>query len=143
MPMPGAFTDDELLDVWDECHNLSEVVDKLYGNRGGGGYKTVKRVARKHELDVEAKKTHPSKSRRKSVKDLQSKNNLRRALLRERERKCENCERTKWQGREIPLEMHRVDETKSYGESGPDNLKLLCPNCHKFTDNWGRKKTAE
>ena len=35
----------------------------------------------------------------------------------------------------IPLSAHHIDGM--YNNTVPDNLKLLCPNCHSLTDNYG------
>jgi hypothetical protein len=54
---------------------------------------------------------------------------------------CEACGLTEWQGAPISLQLHHVNG------NGHDNrlinLRLLCPNCHSQTDTWGgRNKGA-
>ena len=51
-----------------------------------------------------------------------------------KERKCECCGNTTWNGVPIPLEVHHIDGDGSNNEL--DNLQLLCPNCHALTDNY-------
>lgn len=46
---------------------------------------------------------------------------------------CEECERTMWRGRPIPLELHHVNGDRF--DNRLKNLQLLCPNCHALTDN--------
>lgn len=55
-----------------------------------------------------------------------------------KERKCESCGGTSWLGKDIPLELHHEDGDPS--NNSLDNLKILCPNCHAFTDNYRWKK---
>lgn len=40
-------------------------------------------------------------------------------------------------GKEINLEVHHKDG--NHINNSFDNLQLLCPNCHSYTDNWRGK----
>lgn len=54
-----------------------------------------------------------------------------------KKKKCEKCGYSKWNNKKIPLELHHID-----GNSHNHlltNLKILCPNCHAQTDNFGGK----
>lgn len=44
-------------------------------------------------------------------------------------------------GEPIPLETHHIDGIKTNNEL--NNLKLLCPNCHAFTDNYKGKNVKD
>lgn len=57
-----------------------------------------------------------------------------------KERRCEKCGITEWLENPIPLELHHKDGDKN--NNNLDNIEILCPNCHAFTDNYrwkGRK----
>jgi HNH endonuclease len=45
--------------------------------------------------------------------------------------KCMCCSNTEWQNNPIPLELDHIDGNA--GNNSPDNLRLLCPNCHSQT----------
>lgn len=45
--------------------------------------------------------------------------------------KCVQCENTEWLGEPIPLELDHIDGNA--GNNKPENLRLLCPNCHAKT----------
>ena len=78
----------------------------------------------------------------KEVDEAKDKKCIKRGLIKKRGYKCEGCEEENHRGEKIPLEIHRIDGTKTYKESTEKNLKLLCPNCHAQTDNYRRKKSS-
>ncbi|MCZ4118852.1 HNH endonuclease signature motif containing protein [Streptomyces sp. H39-S7] len=48
---------------------------------------------------------------------------------------------TEWNGKPLRLEVDHVDG--SWWDNRPENLRLLCPNCHAVTDTYrGRKRRA-
>lgn len=62
-------------------------------------------------------------------------------ILREgyRQRECQRCGLTEWQGEPIPLEVEHVNGIST--DHRLANLQLLCPNCHALTPTWrGRNK---
>ena len=60
------------------------------------------------------------------------KDTVKRALLAHRENKCECCGLEQWLDKPIPLEVHHKDGDNTNND--PDNLQLLCPNCHALTN---------
>lgn len=58
-------------------------------------------------------------------------------LIETRGYKCERCGTEKWMNEPIPLDTHHKD-----GDSDNNylnNLLLICPNCHRQTNNHGSK----
>ena len=56
-----------------------------------------------------------------------------------KETRGEQCEQCGWHEvnpntGKIPLQIHHIDGDCT--NNHPDNLKLLCPNCHSLTDNY-------
>lgn len=51
-----------------------------------------------------------------------------------KEYRCELCGSEKWMGKSIPLELHHINGIHT--DNRLENLQLLCPNCHAFTDNY-------
>lgn len=65
-------------------------------------------------------------------------------LIHLRGRKCECCQNTEWLGQPINLEIHHLNGDRK--DNRLENLHLLCPNCHSYTENWrgrGKRKTAK
>ena len=50
-----------------------------------------------------------------------------------KERKCESCGLSEWQGKPIALELHHING--NHYDNTLSNLQILCPNCHSLTYN--------
>ena len=66
-----------------------------------------------------------------------AKDTIRRYLLLTRDRVCARCGLSEWLGNTIPLESHHIDGNSNNNED--QNLELVCPNCHVFTDTYKGK----
>ena len=52
---------------------------------------------------------------------------------------CMLCGAAEWLGHPLPLEVDHIDGDAS--NNSPDNLRIICPNCHSITATWkGRNK---
>lgn len=73
---------------------------------------------------------------------MSSNKKIKTELIIKRGHKCQSCLNTEWLNKPITLELDHIDgDNKNNLES---NLRLLCPNCHSFTDTWkGRNITKE
>lgn len=59
---------------------------------------------------------------------------------------CEVCDLSEWQGQPITLQVDHINGDPS--NDHPDNLRLICPNCHSQTEflgaaNKGRGRKAQ
>ncbi len=54
---------------------------------------------------------------------------------------CESCLNTTWKNKPIPLELHHINGIAN--DHRKENLELLCPNCHAFTDTYRGKNVVD
>ena len=131
-----------------ESESLIEVCRKAGIVPTTGNYDTLKKVITNNSVDIShfkrvggtsTKKRELSEYLVKGVKVSSFK--LKNRLLEEgiKEHRCENpeCGRTEWNGKPIPLELHHINGDNT--DNRLENLQILCPNCHAFTDNYSGK----
>lgn len=70
---------------------------------------------------------------------ISHRNTIKKCLIKIHGYKCSICSLDHWQGYRLSLELDHVDGNA--GNNMPDNLRLVCPNCHSITPTWkGRNK---
>lgn len=57
-----------------------------------------------------------------------------------KDQRCEQCSLTEWLGQPAPLDLDHIDGNPK--NNNFENLRILCPNCHRQTPTWGRKNRA-
>ena len=63
---------------------------------------------------------------------------LKRYLIETRGEKCDECGTPPmWNNKSLVLQLDHIDGNSD--NNYPSNLRLLCPNCHSQTDNFGSK----
>lgn len=144
------FTKEELLVMCAESESFRELASKIgYKPDGGSCIKTVKEMCEEYEFDTShfTGQAHTKNIGRYRVpiedyltnkREIQS-YKLRNRLFAENifEKRCCRCGLTEWLGQPIPLELHHKDGNKK--NNSLDNLEILCPNCHYFTDTYKTK----
>ena len=145
------YSKEELQKILDTSNSYTDVLHKI-GIRGGSSINTLKRIIKEYNLSEEVlnlnyrklkKDCSNNKSTKKNVSEYLykgskiSSHNLKTKLIESqlKEYKCEMCKNTEWLGKPIKLHLHHKDGDHLNNEL--DNLQLLCPNCHSYTDNYG------
>jgi hypothetical protein len=62
---------------------------------------------------------------------------LRRWMLENKKHECCMCHNVRWFDLPIPLEVDHIDGHSE--NNSPDNLRLICPNCHSTTPTFKAK----
>ena len=66
-----------------------------------------------------------------------NRSHLKQRLIAEgrKENRCERCGISEWLGDGLNMEIHHVNGNGK--DNREENLRMLCPNCHAQTPNWG------
>ena len=64
-------------------------------------------------------------------------NSIKDYLIKKNGHQCEICNLIEWNSQSIPLDIHHINGDSS--DNNLSNLIILCPNCHRQTDNYGFK----
>lgn len=83
------------------------------------------------------KRIHLDARRVYNLEDAETDKTRKKILVKERGARCEECRRKTWMGRDITLELHHIDGDSS--NNNPDNLMIICPNCHSQTTTYKAK----
>ena len=148
------WTDEQFIEAVKSSLSYAEVLRKIGLKVAGSNYDTVKRKISELNLDTShmTGKVWNQGERYRPIKQKQpieeilvehstyvNTNHLRQRLLNEglKKRKCECCGNSEWMGEPIALELHHVNGIKN--DLRIENLQILCPNCHAFTDTYRGK----
>lgn len=148
-------TKEEFAQLVKESKSFYELAERIgYEKTGGGTQEALKKAVEEYNLDV-SHFTGQAWNKGKHDYSTFSKNSIKKngkntldALIKLRGQKCENCGLTTWFEKPINLEVHHIDGDRS--NNTLDNLLLLCPNCHSYTENYrgkninsGKKKVED
>lgn len=142
-------SDDEFAQLVQESHSFQELASKIgYVKTGGGTQEVLKKVVKERNLDVShftGQGWNKGRHDYDTFKENHSKKNGKTtlaAIMELRGRECEQCHNTLWLGQPINLEIHHKDG--NHNNNSLDNLQLLCPNCHSYTENYrGKNNTGK
>ena len=109
---------------------------------------TLEKYLKKYNLNYSgnpSRKGLPHYEQRTSYKEYTengksiSSSQLRLKLIEQgvKESKCEICHLHKWMGKNIPLELHHIDN--NHYNNKLENLMILCPNCHMLIHDYNNK----
>lgn len=126
-----------------ESRSWAELASKLgYSKYGGGTITSLKNAVKEYGLTTDHflgqawnKENYDYSSFENGSYKKNGKSTL-APLIKLRGRKCENCGLEEWMGQPINLEIHHLDG--NHFNNDLNNLQLLCPNCHSYTDNYCR-----
>lgn len=145
-----SYTQEEFVKAVKTSGSVRQVLIKLNVSPKGGNYKVVALRIKKLKLDIshfhgQAWNKGKKMPHKRSIFDYLSNkipiqsHKLKLRLLGDGvfEHKCFKCQRTRWNGKPIPIELEHIDG--NHENNSLTNLRLLCPNCHAQTDTYRGK----
>lgn len=139
--MIRTYTYEQLVKAVQNNNTISGVLRELNLVAAGGNYRSIKRAIEDNNLDTSHFTYSWNKGKQlKHISEYKGVVKIKRWTIESRGHKCEDCGRSSWKGEPIPIELHHIDGDRT--NNSEENLSLLCPNCHTFTENWRRSKTT-
>lgn len=150
------YSDEQFIQAVKDNESYAGVMKQLGIIPAGGNYTTVKKKIIELNLDIshftgkgwnKGLKFIPKPAKPLSEILVENSNyqsyKLIKRLFKEglKNKVCEKCGNTEWQGNPIPLELHHINGIHT--DNRIENLQILCPNCHAMTDNYRGKNTSK
>lgn len=148
---------DEYVEAAKNSLSVAQMCKYLGRNPCGAGYYMMKKKIEEYNIDTshflgrgwnKGLKYNPNEGKKRPLEEILVENstyvssfNLKNRLIKEglKNLKCEKCGREKWEGEDIPLQLHHINGC--HNDNRINNLQLLCPNCHALTENYcGKNK---
>lgn len=152
--MAAWITKEQILNIIAECRSFRELVIKLGRKPVGGNIVQMQARCTKFKIDTshflgKSSALGQVSSKRKTAEELlvlgkpedgrREASKLRRCLEELGVKyKCAICNANEWQGQPITLDIDHIDGC--YWNNVRENLRFLCPNCHRQTPTYGSKK---
>ena len=151
-------TDAEIIEAAKQSKSIAEMCRRLGRSQFGGSYKIIHAKILELGIDVSHftgsvwNKGQKGQYLLPRVPDsvvftidspYRCSNNLRNRLLNHgyKEKKCEICGNTEWNGKPIPLQVHHINGINT--DNRLENLQILCPNCHAQTETYAGKNSKK
>lgn len=137
------FSEEEIRQIVAESKSVVEVAEKLgYCRTSGSAAESINKMCDYYNIDTSHflgqgwNKGNFDYSRFKKGNAIKSAHMV-QAIVALRGHKCEQCGLETWLEKPITLEVHHKDG--NHLNNDLNNLMLLCPNCHSYTENWRGK----
>lgn len=134
------YSDQDIIDLSRSVTSISALLKALNLKPCGGNYENMKRKLQYLQVDT-SHWSGQAWSKDQKLKDWSqyTRNaDIKKHLLKERGRVCQRCKLSLWLNQPITIELEHIDGDRT--NMNPDNLLLLCPNCHSLTSTWKRGK---
>ena len=141
-----TFTKEQIQALVNESISFAQLAEKMGYNKFGGGTQTaIKQAIKEYNIDT----SHflgQGWNKNNYNYDLFTINSPKKngksialPLIALRGRKCECCGLETWLDQPINLEVHHINGDRT--NNSLENLQLLCPNCHSYTETFCYKSS--
>lgn len=136
------YSDEDIIKAVQEAKSIAQVLRNLDLVPRGGNYANIKKHIQRLKCSTDhfTGQAHLKGQEIKPFRDLKSRRAVRRRLIQERGHTCEECGLSEWRGKPISIEVEHSNGVSN--DNSPDNLRLLCPNCHAQTPTYRRRKSS-
>lgn len=138
------FSKDQIEEIVASSYSNREIARKLgYVQDGGGTMQSLKKMYEELNIDTSHFKGQGWNKNNFNYDTFtefsykKSGSSTTQALIALKGCKCEKCGITEWLNQPINLEVHHRDGDRT--NNSLENLMLLCPNCHSYTNTFARK----
>lgn len=137
------YSNDDIIKAASQVKSMANLLRLLDLKPAGGNYIHMKKILQELRINCDhwTGQAWNKNEQLKSWSKYKRITSLKRVLIKERGNACEDCGITRWKEQMIKLEIHHIDGDRTNNKK--NNLKLLCPNCHSFTDNFRGLKLAK
>ena len=153
----SAYTDESLIEVCSKLSNYSQILLHFNIKNAGGNYYTLKKNIKRLNIDISHftingnKRCQNNNNKKYELGDYIEGNTkwhshalrLKLISLGLKTHCCEGCGLSEWtdfitkEVKKIPIDLDHIDGNKDNNKL--ENLRILCPNCHRNTPTHGRR----
>ena len=148
------YTKEQFIQAVKENNSIRQLLCSLKVAPHGGNYRVANNYIRKLNLDTShftgqgwnkgmvigpKRSLDDYLSNKYPINSFRLKNRMFKEKV--KEKICESCNKSKWLGKDIPLELDHIDG--NHKNNNLSNLRILCPNCHAQTPTYRSKNRAK
>lgn len=131
-----------------DSSTYAQILRKIGIRDSGCNYRSLRRALKRFKIEFSPNNIYRQSSKKIELSEILVEHStytntkkLKRRLIKEGhlEEKCYNCNLREWLSKSIPLQLEHKNGRRT--DCRPENLTLLCPNCHAQTETYcGKNK---
>jgi ribosomal protein S27AE len=145
-----TWTDEELINAFNESENLRQIITKLNLAIAGGTYTHIKTHLKRLNLEFSTTwqerrdkgiLSHKYSTHYNDDEIFVENTKVSNTTVRNRyellhKQQCSRCGVEEWLGNKIRMDLDHINGNRK--DNRIENLRWMCPNCHRQTQTWGK-----